>query len=571
MKYIIDFKQDVTQEQIDQYIADANGTVIKTWDHFNNVIEIEVDQAPPQTDIVDFVVQDDQPVIKPLELDIQFNPYLAREDDPTKPQITFSTSDDQDWWKNAVLKEPEFDEPEKTIARKGQGIQVYIMDSGINADHPEFANTNIENVYSIIPNDFSDPHGHGTAIASVIAGENCGITAANLKIVKIFGRPEGTYISEILDALNAIQENHTTNTWAVINCSWFIEKNTWVENKMKQMVANGFFIVASAGNTGQPVSDVTPAAMSEVYTVGSFGPDLVPSDFSAYTGGSEISYTSEETNSGKLDLWAPGEKIWAAKAAGGYGNTAGTSMSAAITTAVFAYSLSDFLNDQGEKNYHVNLSIHNTPELRNGHFITAHNGLLDLSDPKYANSTDRIVAMRNFNGAQQTTTLTDSVFWVLRGANPTEKNNFHEGPKVIDIYNTASVEEVIPLPDGKFGIGVNGNITAADLSESDFPQDGSSHNKITGRIKVTDHQGLEEFRDITILMVNPDYDYNTDPGIGGNDLVRIQLNFNCTGGVDTSNFCAFNEPTFGCFDDCGGLRPTCCDPQGKAEQDCYCI
>jgi len=146
------------------------------------------------------------------------------------------------------------------------------------------------------------------------------------------------------------------------------------------------YVIAAAGNNGAPITDVTPASIPDVLTIGAFGQDLTPSTFSNYTGGSDISYTADDVNYGALDAWAPGEMIWAANKNGGYGYIAGTSAATAIASASFAYNMNCRLYSDGLVNETAKLP----PNVLT--IDTAlREGILDLSDPKYSDSVNSIV------------------------------------------------------------------------------------------------------------------------------------------------------------------------------------
>lgn len=416
MHYIIEFTSESTQQQREEYLNSLSCEVTKTWDNFSETVMVTSESPLPESPVVSSIVNDEEAIISPLEYPqlLDINRKFGRLDcNAADPDITFSTTDEKDWWKNFIQFSPEFEKSEVTIPRRGHTVPVYILDSGIKHDHSEFENVDIENIWTVTPDDFSDPNGHGTAIASVISGETCGITRSPLKIVKIFRSDRGTFLSEFLDALNTILNHVVNDGAAVINCSWSIPKNELIESKFQKMIDRGFLVVASAGNNGIAIGDVTPASMSGVLAVGSYGPDLVPSDFSNYQDTSEISYTAGTVNSGSLNVWAPGEKIWAAGRAGDFGYTAGTSMSAAIASAIISTLITDFVGeDRRYKLYYRDREISLTGSNKEFDpivgdkpivpYVCGKKDLLDLSDDKYATAQNCIVSMMgDFNTLDQ--------------------------------------------------------------------------------------------------------------------------------------------------------------------------
>jgi hypothetical protein len=329
MQFIIDFKNDVAQEAIDSYFA-ANGCTVKeTYDSFEKVFVVEATSQPADDDIVDVIIND---LLSPIQL----LSYPVDSGDEY-PNVSFGTATDDDWWKLASVTNPDFNKVTQVYERRGQTATVYIVDSGVMSGHPELQYIDVSHLYAF-NGDIVDHNGHGTAIASVIGGLTCGIAAPRVKSVKIFQDGVTTLQSHILAALDAIIQDVALNpnTFPIVNLSWSIAKNTYIEDKIRLLIDAGVFVITAAGNGGQAIEDVTPAGMPEVCTVGAYGMNLYPCSFSNYTG--DLSTTQGNTNHGAIDVWAPGEQIKIALLDGSTGHGAGTSLAAAIHTAAVAYN-----------------------------------------------------------------------------------------------------------------------------------------------------------------------------------------------------------------------------------------
>lgn len=405
MKYIIDFKDTVLQHEIDNHILSTTDThnirIIKHYKGFGNVFLVEADAKPELNELIESVVEDENNAIKLLGVDVVLTDSIET--------TTFNIDDTKDWWKVASINNLDFDKTINTHTIRGFNTTAYILDSGIEQNHPEFDGVNITLLHSFT-DDFTDTKGHGTALASLISGKTCGLTGASLKIVKIFDVNKPTLQSDLLHAFDEVLADYAANGKkpSVVNLSWGISKNDYINDKVQVMIDQGMFVVAAAGNAGVPIGDVTPASIPNVLTVGSYDQDLKPCDFSNYTGDSMIGLNQQHINTGALDGWAPGSQIWAAGLNGTYGFIAGTSASAAIASGAIAYNLSRYTNDVGHApgplgNFN---EIHET-FIKNwkptpttpdpdgftpfvGMAITRPN-LLDLSDPKYSASYNRIV------------------------------------------------------------------------------------------------------------------------------------------------------------------------------------
>lgn len=386
MKYLIDFKNNLLKEEIEQYISSLNGTIIKTFSFYDKTYLVDLPNQPVYNEAIhEIIIDDNSNPIQLLSTTIMSDQTWGTTT-LTGPTVTISTSDTKDWWKNCVILTPNFDTPSYKIDRRGLGYTVYILDSGCEINHQEFVNRPITNLFSFNDN-FIDTNGHGTAIASIITGNDCGVTDATVKVVKIFDKNQPTKQSDLVNALDAIYQDFIQNkmSFAVINCSWAIEKNTFIESKLQSLINLGMIIVASAGNNGSSIMNVTPAGMNDVITIGSFNENLVPSDFSNYTD-SLISITNNQNNYGELDGWAPGEKIYSAGLNNSYGYVAGTSIAAGIHSAIIAYNLT--VSDIVLKG---NLSL--LDFIKNNSLGRAN--LLDLSDSKYQSSVNKISTLIN--------------------------------------------------------------------------------------------------------------------------------------------------------------------------------
>jgi len=209
----------------------------------------------------------------------------------------------------------------------GEGATIYLIDSGINTSHSEFANANIVNVHSY-DETFTDELGHGTSIASLIVGETLGVAKnSTLKNVKISMGTEILF-SDLLAAFDAVLTDHQlTNTVKVVNCSWVVTKSKILDMKITQLENAGLVVVAAAGNTGEAADNFSPVGLDSVLGVGaSDAYDRVIS----WASGASSNWGPE------VDVTAPGIDIEIAKADGTTGTASGTSLSAAIVSSVVA-------------------------------------------------------------------------------------------------------------------------------------------------------------------------------------------------------------------------------------------
>jgi hypothetical protein len=554
MRYLIDFLNSAEQSQIDAYLQTYSCTVIKQWNNFDKVYLVETDQTPGADPIVELVEQENHLALKP-QAEIVIDQQHGCHTNSNYPDLVINTGDQKDWWKNYSYAQPNFESETLTIKRLGEGIDVYVMDSGIQADHPDFVGVDIVNLYSVTGSDFSDTNGHGTAIASLISGRTCGITDATIKVVKIFDVNHQTLQSEFLSALDAIIEDHEDNTFAIINASWSIPKNQWIENKLRICVQEGLFLVCAAGNNGTPIADVTPASMPEAITVGSYNQNLEPSNFSNYTG--LISTTTDTVNHGALDGWAPGEEIWHAGINSAYGYSSGTSLACGIASAVAAANLSWRIEADGTRTWlWKNLivqSLSNGFNLDYNTLLFSRDGILDLTNPKYADSRNTIATLWDSCLRTQVNTPDELPIKLWEGE---EKTAF-----LFDIQSIKKIEPIDPLPDWA-QYTKDGRIHFRVPLDAG-PQNGEYYVNKRIRYNRTDITDEVEECVLDIYIFAADMDLTTIPE--DDPVIPITLLASC---LDTALGCR-SGTAFQCFSFCN-LFGGCCAGYKSAFQRCRC-
>lgn len=389
MKFLIDFKANVTLEQINYYLNTNQCDVIKIYNAFEKVYLVNCDSIPATTDIIEFVVRDDDVPLVAHEI------YTNNGLNNFSQSIDLVPTDNQWWMTYSIEGVEDVTAPNISIPKRGKNVNIYLVDSGIDMSHEEFFGSQISLLHSFTPDDFTDRNGHGTALASVMVGKTCGLSDSHLKVVKIFENEVPLFQSQLLEAFDAIYNDMVANpnVLPIINMSWQISHNPYINSKVIKLMDHGAICVVAAGNTGNPISDVTPACVPGVIVIGSYNKDFKPSTFSQYTMEDLVS-SPDSTNHGKLAGWAPGENIYSANIKGGYRLVSGTSISAAIHTSALAYNFSYMLDTNGklvesfnrESNYMVKSYIN--------HMSLSKYRILDLSDIKYAGSVNYTTAYR---------------------------------------------------------------------------------------------------------------------------------------------------------------------------------
>ena len=192
----------------------------------------------------------------------------------------------------------------------GEGVDVYIIDTGININHVEFEGR--ASWGKTIPqNDVDeDGNGHGTHCAGTVGLRKYGVSkAVNLIAVKVLGsNGSGTMADVVGGVLWAAEQaanklaaakaeyaatGKTRHKGSVANMSLGGGKSLALDDAVNKAVESGMHFAVAAGNDNRDACSYSPAAAEKAVTVG------------ASTLGDERAYFS---NFGEcVDVFAPGK------------------------------------------------------------------------------------------------------------------------------------------------------------------------------------------------------------------------------------------------------------------------
>ncbi|KAF9645403.1 hypothetical protein BDM02DRAFT_3120303 [Thelephora ganbajun] len=227
----------------------------------------------------------------------------------------------------------------------GDGVDVYIIDTGINIHHVEFGGR--ASWGKTIPaNDVDeDGNGHGTHCAGTVGSRKYGVAkSVNLIAVKVLGSGgSGTMADVVAGVLWAADQaakklaaakaeyaatGMTKHKGSVANMSLGGGKSQILDDAVNKAVESGMHFAVAAGNDNRDACSYSPAAAGKAVTVG------------ASTLGDERAYFS---NHGEcVDVFAPGLNIlstWIGSETA-TNTISGTSMASPHTAGLLAYLLS---------------------------------------------------------------------------------------------------------------------------------------------------------------------------------------------------------------------------------------
>ena len=203
-------------------------------------------------------------------------------------------------------------------------LRIGIIDSSVDKEHRAFSEASIT-TRRFVEND-RPPNFHGTAIASIIAGNDpsaLGLAPrAELFAAEVFDQTaeQGEFASTVslIKALNWL----VTQEVSVINISLAGPPNRLLETALARVRERGVLAIAAAGNGGPMAQPMYPAAYPEVVAV---------------TATDNRGRAFRLANRGEyVDIAAPGVNIRHAQAGGGYAASSGTSYAVPFVTVAAA-------------------------------------------------------------------------------------------------------------------------------------------------------------------------------------------------------------------------------------------
>lgn len=181
---------------------------------------------------------------------------------------------------------------------RGQGITVAIVDSGIDATHPDLVGQLVDG-YDFVTNSSaaSDPCGHGTHVAGIVAAvadNGIGIAGvapdARLMPVRVIGDAcTGTYSRLIQGILYAVDQG----AQVIVITSGATFNHAGLRDAIRYARSQNVLVVASAGNRGNE-NPFYPGSFEESFTVA--GTDEGDGRYLNSTHGSQIDVSAPATS-----------------------------------------------------------------------------------------------------------------------------------------------------------------------------------------------------------------------------------------------------------------------------------
>lgn len=229
---------------------------------------------------------------------------------------------------------------------QGQGVNVYVIDSGIQLNHPEFEGRTTFGI-DFTREGSGDTNGHGTHVAGIIGSKTYGV-AKNVGIVEIkaLDISGAGSLSTIISALEfAVNHRLRNSVEGVVNLSLGAIKNNVLNQAIEAAIETGLVVVVAAGNSNIDACLTSPASANDAITVGAID------DYDDHI-------ASFSNWGGCVDVFASGVHVVSVNAhSSSFPQVlTGTSMSAPVVAGLAANLLSDGVPPQDIKQAIVEMS-----------------------------------------------------------------------------------------------------------------------------------------------------------------------------------------------------------------------
>jgi subtilisin family serine protease len=197
----------------------------------------------------------------------------------------------------------------------GVGVTAYVIDTGIQSNHPDLVGAVIPG-FSSIAGGTEDCNGHGTHVAGTIGGNIYGVASdVTLVPIRVLGCDGSGTNSGVIAGVDHVKGAAAGNTGkSVANMSLGGAISSALDTAVNNLISSGVVVVVAAGNSRADACKSSPARVPAAITVAASDRNNAFASFS---------------NRGScVDITAPGVSITSSWINSGVNTISGTSMAA---------------------------------------------------------------------------------------------------------------------------------------------------------------------------------------------------------------------------------------------------
>ncbi|MET9792118.1 S8 family peptidase [Streptomyces canus] len=179
----------------------------------------------------------------------------------------------------------------------GSGVTAYVIDTGVRITHSQISGR-ASYGYDAVDGDTtaSDGNGHGTHVATTIAGSTYGVAKkAKVVAVRVLDNAGSGTTAGVIAGIDWVTSNHSGPS--VANLSLGGGASSTLDTAVRNSIASGVTYAIAAGNSSANASSYSPARVTEAITVGATTSTDARASYSNY--------------GSVLDVFAPGSSITA--------------------------------------------------------------------------------------------------------------------------------------------------------------------------------------------------------------------------------------------------------------------
>ncbi|MFC5215838.1 S8 family peptidase [Streptomyces coerulescens] len=179
----------------------------------------------------------------------------------------------------------------------GSGVTAYVIDTGVRITHQQISGR-ASYGYDAVDGDTtaSDGNGHGTHVATTIAGSTYGVAKkAKIVAVRVLDNNGSGTTAGVIAGIDWVTDNHSGPS--VANLSLGGGASSTLDTAVRNSIAGGVTYAVAAGNSNANASSYSPARVTEAITVSATTSSDARASYSNY--------------GSVLDIFAPGSSITA--------------------------------------------------------------------------------------------------------------------------------------------------------------------------------------------------------------------------------------------------------------------